>query len=221
MTTGSGLIVRDFTKKVKDTKIFESAQLYVESGQIVHLGGENGVGKTTFLRCVAGYESFEEGDVFILGYDLRKIRRELLRELICFVPSDEFSFCDLLTPREYFLFVRNFFRKSYGQNEEKELVERLCLESYLDKQISRLSFGTKKKVVFLAALLAQPCLLVCDEIFEGLDSNSVEEIKKIILERKKTGGMTLFTTHIKEVASNIIDRFYVIEKRKILSLNKN
>ncbi|MBE2907277.1 MULTISPECIES: ATP-binding cassette domain-containing protein [Anoxybacillus] len=220
MNIGYGLIVENFTKEIKNVKIFENARLSIESGKVVHLDGENGVGKTTFLRCVAGYESFEEGNILVLGHDLKKMKRELLRKLIYFVPSNDFSFCDLLTPREYFLFVRNFFKKDHCFVKERELIERLFLEVHLDKQISRLSFGTKKKVVFLASLVADPYLLVCDEIFEGLDFNSVEAVKEIILERKKTGAITLFTTHIRGEASKVADHFCVIKKRKILNLDR-
>lgn len=65
--------------------------------------------KQTFLRCVAGYESFEEGNILVLGHDLKKMKRELLRKLIYFVPSNDFSFCDLLTPREYFFICKKLF----------------------------------------------------------------------------------------------------------------
>ncbi|EPZ39468.1 hypothetical protein C289_0450 [Anoxybacillus ayderensis] len=220
MNKDFGLIVNNFTKIIQGKKIFDKAQLCIENGQIVHLGGENGVGKTTFLNCLAGYDTFEEGDIFIEGHNFRTIKREVLRELICFVPSSNFSFCDLLTPTEYFLFVRKFFRKS-NHSKEKELIERLCLEPHINKQIFHLSFGTKKKVVFLAALLACPRLLVCDEIFEGLDYNSVEEVKKIILERKKNGYMTIFTTHMKGGVTDMVDRSYIIKEGKILGMNEN
>ncbi|KHF27088.1 lipopolysaccharide ABC transporter ATP-binding protein [Anoxybacillus sp. BCO1] len=50
MNIGYGLIVENFTKEIKNVKIFENARLSIESGKVVHLDGENGVGKTNFFK---------------------------------------------------------------------------------------------------------------------------------------------------------------------------
>ncbi|AMQ22415.1 AAA family ATPase [Geobacillus sp. JS12] len=136
-----------------------------------------------------------------------------LRKNSAFVSSDHQDHLQKLTPEEYFEFIIDIYE--LPADRTTQIYHQLSKELNITKEISvcfsNLSFGTKKKVQLIGAVLHDPPLLVCDEIFEGLDSQAVEWVKRLFTKRKHENKTTLFTTHIFQHALDIADQIYRLE----------
>lgn len=214
-TTPVALHVQNLGKAMDNRIILDRVHLEVAGGEICVLIGANGAGKSLFIRCVLGLETLDEGSVHICG---RSIQDRLhLRHHTGLVASDHIEHLSLLTPREYFDFVITIYQVAaeYASHTIETLAERLQIDMYMDTLIGNLSFGSKKKVQLLAVLLYRPQLLICDEIFEGLDPQSVDVVKELLASYPQEGRAVLFTTHIHSLAREFADRYYELHRGTI------
>ncbi len=90
----------------------------------------------------------------------------------------------------------DFFSKifiSQKSNKITDLINAFNVETYLDKRINQLSDGIKKKISLIVAFLANPKVLIFDEPYSYLDSDSVESLNQIIDEYNKNGATFLIS----------------------------
>ena len=91
------------------------------------------------------------------------------------------------------------------------------LGPWLDKPVEALSKGMAQKVQFIAAVVAEPDLLILDEPFSGLDPVNAEVLKDAVLDVRRGGTTIVFSTHDMAVAERMCDRIFMIYKgRKVL-----
>ncbi|MFC4077016.1 ATP-binding cassette domain-containing protein [Salinithrix halophila] len=187
----------------------------LHEGTTAVLFGKNGVGKSVFLNCILGFLQADQGEVRIDGHPLTD--RIHIRNTSAFISSDHQDFLNLFTPREYFSFVQEIYQ--LPKEEATALIQQwsddLQVSREMDSLFSGLSFGTKKKIQLIGALLFRPKLLVCDEIFEGLDSDAVNYVIAVFDRRQREGQSSLFTTHIAQYAMKTTSKRYVLEDGQI------
>ncbi|EJQ72226.1 ATP-binding cassette domain-containing protein [Bacillus toyonensis] len=213
--------ISNLTKIIDKKIIIENANLLINKGEICSLFGLNGIGKSVFLNCITGYMDFDYGEVKINGYDLSE--RTNIRKYSAFVSSDEYDYLNFLTPNEYYSFVISAFNLNIDQSHQKieYLSRKLGTSSFSDELIRNLSFGTRKKVVLIGSLLYKPTILICDEIFEGLDQKSVQAVQDVFLEHAKSGCSVLFTTHLYDEALKISNKNYEIKNKQIIEITRD
>ncbi|SYX83702.1 ATP-binding cassette domain-containing protein [Paenibacillus alvei] len=216
----STLEVFNLSKAFQKQMLFENVNLQIHSGEICALVGKNGIGKTIFLKCILGYEPFDDGEVTIAGHQLNN--REQIRLHSAYIPSDGHDLCDLLTPLEYYRFIIAVYQLPEREtlHYASNLSVQLGIESHLERLMKELSFGTKKKALLLGALLYDPALLICDEIFEGLDQSSVEAVISLFKERARNNRSVLFTTHLQDLLEAVSTVVYRIENNQIMQIAK-
>ena len=216
----STLEVFNLSKAFQKQMLFENVNLQIHSGEICALVGKNGMGKTIFLKCILGYEPFDDGEVTIAGHQLNN--REQIRLHSAYIPSDGHDLCDLLTPLEYYRFIIAVYQLPEKETllYASDLSVQLGIESHLERLMKELSFGTKKKALLLGALLYDPALLICDEIFEGLDQSSVEAVISLFQERARNNRSVLFTTHLQDLLEAVSTVVYRIENNQIMQIAK-
>lgn len=91
------------------------------------------------------------------------------------------------------------------------------LGPWVDKPVEALSKGMAQKVQFIAAVVAEPDLLILDEPFSGLDPVNAEVLKDAVLDVRRTGTTIVFSTHDMGVAERMCDRIFMIYRgRKVL-----
>lgn len=209
--------IENLSKTIEDKLLFQNVNLTLSEGDICCLYGDNGAGKSVFIDCILGFQPIDEGEIYLNGIQI-KDRSQLKRES-GIVSIDHQSFLENLSPREYF----NLTMDVYGiKNEEdlenlKNLVERFGVNEYIDTTFNDLSFGSKKKVQFIGNVIYNPTLLVCDEIFEGLDEKGVDEVKKVFKERSEESRITFYTTHISQESKGISNKEIYLKNKQILA----
>ncbi len=184
--------------------------LKASSGSITCIVGPNGAGKTTLLECLAGLAQPLRGEITIRG---RSVTNQLqhIRLHVGYIPDDEDWFVKELTAREYFEVLISVYRDAgvtapLHKNIE-QLAERLSFTAYA-LPLQYLSHGNKKKVQCIAALMHEPCVVILDEIRNGLDPLAIIAVEDILQALAKKGVCLIAATHdlwwAERIATNIL-----------------
>ena len=211
------LRVQNLQKRYGLATVLDLPELDIDSGASFGLVGNNGAGKTTFLRLVLDLIRPSEGQVLLNGQDVAQ--------------DDAWNGCtgsylgpafliDYLTPVEYIHFVGNLYGMSPVQIEEKwEHYRPFFGDQPLDggEYIRNLSEGNKKKVGLVAALMVEPRLLVLDEPFANLDPTSQIRLKDTLKTLDQTTDTTLIiSSHDLSHITEVCRRIAVIERGVIV-----
>lgn len=199
--------------------VLSDINLKIAAGESVAIVGESGVGKSTIVSLISGYNFPTEGTLFIDGIDTRHLDLENLRAHIAVVPQEVALFND--TVRE------NIRYGSFGASQEE--IERVVREVNLDTFIEslpdgydtlvgergiRFSVGQKQRVAIARAMLRNPKILVLDEPTSALDAKT-EQIVTQSLERLMEGRTTFIIAHRLSTVRTA-DKILVFEKGKII-----
>ena len=206
------------TKVYEDhRKALENVTFSVETNGIFGLIGRNGAGKTTLIRILATELQPTSGTASINGFDVLT-QEGKLREKIAIVPQEARTI-RWMTPKQtvssYLLW------RGYGYNEAKKLADeslaKLGLEQYANVLSSRLSGGTKRKVLLATVTASEADIIFLDEPTTGLDPISRRELWEILRALGKERFIFL-TTHYLEEAEQLADKIGILKDGKLISL---
>lgn len=188
----------------------EDVSMQVTDGEIFGFVGPNGAGKTTLIRILLGLLSLDEGDAFIFDEPVH-IGSHKLNKDIGYMPSETHMFDDLKVKD-----IISFFQtmKKGDQDYVKHLIERLDIDT--EKKFGSLSFGNKKKIGIVVALMHQPKLLILDEPTSGLDPLIQSRFLELLNDAKKRGQTILLSSHVLSEIEKVCDRLALIKSGKIL-----
>jgi ABC-type multidrug transport system ATPase subunit len=206
--------VRNLTKRFKKLTAVDRLSFDIETGESVALWGENGAGKTTAIRCILGVMPYE-GEVTLGGYNTLKQGKHS-RRLLGFVPQ-EISFHDDLTVYETVQFYIRLKGLDGDTGYIVKLIERLGLDSYIDKQVRDLSGGMKQRLALVIALLADPPVIILDEPTANLDIVAREMFLGLLGELKEAGKTLIFSSHRLDEVSALAHRVLIIEAGKLVA----
>lgn len=187
--------------------------LEVKEGEVFGFIGPNGAGKSTMIRALLGLLIPTSGSAKLLGMDV-ETQGDLVRKQIGYLPS-EVNYYDEMSSRE----LLEYHSRFYGPVNHKE-IERLAthFELDLDKQITDLSFGNKKKCAIIQSVLHNPKLLILDEPTSGLDPLMQNRFFELLEEQNKKGVTIFFSSHILSEIQRMCDKAAVIRKGEITAI---
>lgn len=188
----------------------EDVSMQVSDGEIFGFVGPNGAGKTTLIRILLGLLSLDEGDAFIFDEPVH-IGSSKLNKEIGYMPSETHMFDDLKV-KEILAFFQTM--KKSDPLYIEYLVERLDIDR--EKKFGSLSFGNKKKIGIVVALMSQPKLLILDEPTSGLDPLIQSRFLELLTDAKKRGQTILLSSHVLSEIEKVCDRLALIKSGKIL-----
>ena len=196
----------------------------VGHGECVALVGESGSGKTTIARTIAGLHKPAAGRILLgdaeLAPNARDRPRELRRrcQIIFQNPFESLNpsrrvIDEVMRPA----FTLRGLGKAQAREEVGELLSRVRLPDRLaQKYPVELSGGERQRVAIARALIAQPDLLVCDEITSALDVSVQAAVIELLVElRQELGLSLLFITHNLGVVASIADRVLILDRGEI------
>ena len=206
------LTIQNLTKHYKgSSKGVTDISLHICPGDIYGFIGHNGAGKTTTLKCVAGIQDFDSGQIRINGTDIREQPRECTRSF-AYIPDNP-DLSDYLTGIQYLNFIADVFGVAAKEREEriKQYGDAFEITSSLGDLISSYSHGMKQKLAIISALVHRPKLLLLDEPFVGLDPKASVILKEIMRNICAEGGAIFFSTHVLDVAEKLCDKVAIIK----------
>ena len=185
--------------------------LKIKEGEIFGFVGPNGAGKSTTIRTLLNFIFPTSGSAKILGKDIVKESSEI-KKYIGYVPS-EVKFYDEVKVKDIIKYSASFYN-----NVSKEEVDKLykILDVDINKKMSELSLGNKKKVAIVQALIHKPKLLILDEPTNGLDPLIQKKLFELLEEARENGTTVFLSSHNLVEVENFCDRVAVIKDGKII-----
>ena len=206
------ILTKNLTKMYGKARGILEVNLAVEQGELFGFIGPNGAGKSTTIRTLLGLISATSGSAQVFGKDIVKEKEAILRET-GYLPS-EAMFYPGMKVRDI-LKMSADLRKTDCSKEAGELCERLQLDT--SRKVDELSFGNRKKVAIVCALLSRPKLLILDEPTGGLDPLMQREFYDIIRERNRDGATVFLSSHILSEVQRNCSRAAVIREGRIIA----
>ncbi len=209
--------VEQLTKRYGETFALEIPALKIEAGTTFGLVGNNGAGKTTFLRLFLDLLLADTGTISI--HDWVVAQSDGWKSHVGSY-LDESFLLDYLTPLEFFSFVGSL----YGFSKTKTIEHVEPYRNFLPpdalnhntKYIRDLSTGNAKKVGIVSALFVQPDLVILDEPFANLDPRSQITLKSLLQKLNSEKGSTLIiSSHDLAHVTEVCERIAVLEKGKL------
>jgi ABC-2 type transport system ATP-binding protein len=187
--------------------------LQVFEGEIFGFIGPNGAGKSTFIRTMLNFLFPTSGEIKIFGMDA-VTDSSLIKENIGYVPS-EVSYYEYMKVIDLFNFAASFHK-----NIDPQRIDDLCKKFQLDKmrKISELSFGNRKKVAIVQALLHKPKLLILDEPTNGLDPLMQKELFNVLKDAKEEGTTVFLSSHNLSEVEKYCDRVGIVREGIIVDI---
>lgn len=211
------LEVCDLKKRFGPVVAVDGVSFAVEPGEILVLLGPSGCGKTTVLRCIAGLERPEAGDVRVDGQSVLRLPPE--RRDIGFVFQNYALFPHLSVAANVTYGLRHGrhrLSRAARRRRVAELLELVGLSGYERRKPHELSEGQKQRVALARALAVEPKVLLLDEPLSALDAalrrELRRELRRILKERKTTA---VHVTHDQEEALALGDRVGVMNAGKL------
>jgi len=197
-----------------DIEAVRGVSIGVEKGELVSIIGANGAGKSSILNALMGLAPCTASSLAFKGEDIRRVPvHERARRGMRIVPERSRLF-PRLTVRE------NLATGRYGMRNGKEMKERLTwlygffpiLDERRDQLASTLSGGQQQQLAIARALVANPELILVDEVSMGLMPKLVDQVFTLLRRLNKEFGLTILLVEQNARASLAIsDRAYVLE----------
>ncbi|MFC4549867.1 MULTISPECIES: ABC transporter ATP-binding protein [Halorussus] len=211
------LDVTDLVSGYDETEVLHGVSLCVAEGEIVSLVGRNGAGKTTTLRSILGSVEPTAGRVAFRGEDVTRLSpEETVRRNVAFVPEERRVFPGL-TVRENL----RVGRLGGGETAERRSIDEVLatfenLGEHPDRLAGALSGGEQQMLAIARALVGGADLLMLDEPTEGLAPYVVRRVEELVADLNDEGISVLLVEQNVQVALELADRHYVLDRGEIV-----
>ncbi|WP_290597786.1 MULTISPECIES: ABC transporter ATP-binding protein [unclassified Archaeoglobus] len=202
------LEVVELSKSYGDFVALEGLSFTVERGEVLGLIGENGAGKSTTLRIIAGLIEPDSGEVRYFGNPFE----DSIKKRIGYLPEID-ALYDNMAVSEYLKFFADIYGVEDAKAKIKELLDKLNLP---DKFVGELSKGMRRKLSIARTLLHDPDILIYDEPTGGLDPSTSLRIAELLRELAARGKIVVFSAHNMYYVEKIADKVVVMKAGKAL-----
>ena len=203
----------------------DSVSLDIYRGEIVCFLGVSGSGKSTFLNMVAGLEKPSRGEIIIGNIPIHKLNEEqitLFRQKNIGFIFQAYHLLPMFTAIENVslpLIFRGLPKKARNKMS-REMLAAVGLKGYENRKPTQMSGGQQQRVGIARALVGHPKIIFADEPTGNLDTNTTNEVMRLLVEQVKTHGQTLIlVTHDRDIAEHA-DRIVTLRDGNIISITE-
>ncbi len=209
------ITVENLKKRYREVEAVKGISFAIEEAEIFGIVGPNGAGKTTTIEIMEGFRKKDEGYVRVDGFDPEEGRKELKE--IMGVQLQKTAIFQSLKVEE----AINLFSSLYKKTADiKKLLEIFSLNEKKKQFVKNLSGGEHQRLSVALAFVNDPKILFLDEPTTGMDPNARRDMWAVIEDSQKKGKTVVLTTHYMEEAETLCDRVAIIDKGKIIALDK-
>jgi zinc/manganese transport system ATP-binding protein len=203
-----------------ERRVLDDVSFDICAGEFAGLIGSNGVGKTTLLKAIMGFQGIDEGTIEVNGVAMDRKRRS-----IGYVPQKISLDADVpLRARDFVALGLDAHRFGLHRRtkDELSLVDEMLAAvgatHFADSRIGLLSGGEQQRVLIAHALISRPSLLLLDEPLANLDPRSVQEIVSLLHEIAVQHGIAiLLSAHEMNALLPVMDRVVYLTNGKAAS----
>ena len=210
-------VIEHLSKRFEKKEVLRDINFTFEEGKIYGLLGRNGAGKTTLFNCL-NRDIKTDGGSFYMDADGE--RRDVKAEDIGYVLSTP-TVPEFLTGREFLKFFMDINEKSIENPKSIDAYfDYMSIEPEdRDKLLKDYSHGMKNKMQMLINIIAHPNILLLDEPLTSLDVVVAEEMKQL-LRSLKQDRITIFSTHIMDLALDLCDEIVLLNHGELEVVEK-
>jgi len=209
------LDVEDIHTYYGDAYVLQGLSLKLEQGQILGLLGRNGVGKTTLVKSIVGFNPPRRGRVLFKGVDITHVSSfETVRHGMGLVPQGRRVFPTLSTEENLRVAERGTERHGWSVERVYELFPRL--EERRRQRAKTLSGGEQQMLAIGRALMTNPDCLIMDEPSEGLAPIIIQGVWDAVSKLKAQGLSILLVEQNASLALKLVDHVHVMSKGRVV-----
>lgn len=206
------LKTKDLVKQIEGVLVLDKVNMSISQGDIYGFIGNNGAGKTTFMRTITGLVKYNSGEIKLFGKSFPLNRHSLqkigaLIENPVFFPEltayDNLKYFSLLTNRN----VENI----------DHILALMNLDKVGKKKVKNFSLGMKQRLGIAIALIPDPELIILDEPLNGLDPQGIQDIRNLILKLNQEHGITfLISSHILSELEQFATKYGIMHEGRLI-----
>jgi polar amino acid transport system ATP-binding protein len=206
------LTIKNLTKRFGNRTIIDQLNIDIKDGEILTIVGPSGGGKTTLLRCLAGLETIDSGELLLNGAAFNPVAMNNADQIVGIVFQDfqlfpHLSVLDNITLAPILVLKQT---KEASEAEAIDLLNKIGLAGKEQLYPYQLSGGQKQRVALARALAMKPKVLGYDEPTSALDPALRQQVEEVVLTLKDQGMTQIVVTHDMNFAENIADNLLTV-----------
>ena len=201
-------------------EILKEINLDAVTGEMVALIGSNGIGKSTLLRSVAGFQDYFSGNIKINGKNLEKINPKEIARIMSFVSTENIRVSNM-TVFDLVAYGRFPYTNWIGMLSESdkqvvhEAIDKVGLAGFENRMTTQISDGERQRAVIARALAQDTPVIILDEPTAFLDvSNKYEIFHLLQLLAKEKQKTVILSTHDLNIATREVDKLWIITENE-------
>ncbi len=206
--------IEHVTKKFGNDAVLHDIHLTMEKGNVYGICGNNGSGKTVFMKCICGFLPVTDGKIYVGG---KQIGTEVDFPESIGVIIETPGFLGNLSGITNLKILAGL-KGRITENHIREAMIKSGLDPDLKKAVSKYSLGMRQRLGIAQAIMENPDILILDEPFNGLDKHGVKDIRNLILDLKAQQKTILLASHNSEDIRILCDRVYEMDGGRIQQL---
>lgn len=205
------------SKNFGSYQALDNVSFSAEPGRIVGLIGPNGAGKSTAMRAITGLMSYSDGEIIFDDETIRFAKNKSLAKMgnLIEYPAIYPNF----TARDHMTYYA-MDAKDHADIDELMKITGIDGEKFGKRKAKKFSLGMKQRLGIAIALIRNPKFVVLDEPMNGLDPQSVHDIRALIRSLADKGVAFLISSHLLDELQRLADDVVIINKGKILRREK-
>ncbi len=200
--------VNNVSKKFGNNTVLSNVSLSIESSRIVGIIGRNGSGKTVLMKSICGFLPIDSGEIYVCG---KRVGKDvdfpdnigIIIETPGFLPNFS-GFSNLWQLAK--------IKGRSSKDEVRAAIKRVGLDPNDKKHVGKYSLGMRQRLGLAQAIMENPDILILDEPMNGLDKDSVKDMRKYLIEFKEQGKTILIASHSAEDIDTLCTAVYEMDK---------
>ncbi|MCM1498257.1 MAG: ABC transporter ATP-binding protein [Clostridium sp.] len=186
--------------KANEFLALQDVSFTVEDGEMVAIIGKSGAGKSTLLHILACVDTYEDGEYYLddkLVKNQNDRENAKVRNQHLGVVMQDYALVEDFTALENVMLPLDFSKVRIKNKKERalEMLDKVDMKEFADKQVSDLSGGQKQRVAIARAIANDPQMILADEPTGALDSKNTEQIMDILKGLNQQGRTVIVVTH--------------------------
>lgn len=215
------LEVKDLSFSYGDNKVLDNVSFSSSGGEAIAVLGPNGVGKSTFFKCILGFLPIGKGKIEIEGKDVSIMKGKELSKYIAYIPQSSNPVFNHTVLDSVAMGMNNqigLFSAPGEKEREKAAaaLDRLGILKLKDRGCLNISGGERQLMLIARAMVQDARIIVMDEPTSSLDYGNSYRVMETIMSLSKDGYTILFSTHDPDAAMRYSDRVIAFYKGEII-----